>query len=148
MICPFCKTYNDKVVDSRVSGTSIRRRRECLACGRRFTTREYIELQPLTVIKRNGSKEPFQREKLMKGLMDSCKKRPVSREDLENLATNVENSLPVNDSFEVTYDQIGNMTMQELKKLDPVAYVRFASIYREFKEVGEFVDQIKNLDKS
>jgi transcriptional repressor NrdR len=148
MICPFCKTDNDKVVDSRVSGTSIRRRRECLACGRRFTTREYIELQPLTVIKRNGSKEPFQREKLMKGLMDSCKKRPVSREDLENLATNVENSLPVNDSFEVTYDQIGNMTMQELKKLDPVAYVRFASIYREFKEVGEFVDQIKNLDKS
>jgi transcriptional repressor NrdR len=105
-------------------------------------------LQPLTVIKRNGSKEPFQREKLMKGLMDSCKKRPVSREDLENLATNVENSLPVNDSFEVTYDQIGNMTMQELKKLDPVDYVRFASIYREFKEVGEFVDQIKNLDKS
>jgi transcriptional repressor NrdR len=83
----------------------------------------------------------------MKGLMDSCKKRPVSREDLENLATNVENSLPVNDSFEVTYDQIGNMAMQELKKLDPVAYVRFASIYREFKEVGEFVDQIKNLDK-
>lgn len=148
MICPFCKTDNDKVVDSRVSGTSIRRRRECLACGRRFTTREYIELQPLTVIKRNGSKEPFQREKLMKGLMDSCKKRPVSREDLENLATNVENSLPINDSFEVTYDQIGNMTMQELKKLDPVAYVRFASIYREFKEVGEFVDQIKNLDKS
>ena len=148
MICPFCKTDNDKVVDSRVSGTSIRRRRECLACGRRFTTREYIELQPLTVIKRNGSKEPFQREKLMKGLMDSCKKRPVSREDLENLATNVENSLPVNDSFEVTYDQIGNMTMQELKQLDPVAYVRFASIYREFKEVGEFVDQIKNLDKS
>ena len=147
MICPFSKTDNDKVVDSRVSGTSIRRRRECLACGRRFTTREYIELQPLTVIKRNGSKEPFQREKLMKGLMDSCKKRPVSREDLENLATNVENSLPVNDSFEVTYDQIGNMTMQELKKLDPVAYVRFASIYREFKEVGEFVDQIKNLDK-
>ena len=148
MICPFCKKDNDKVVDSRVSGTSIRRRRECLACGRRFTTREYIELQPLTVIKRNGSKEPFQREKLMKGLMDSCKKRPVSREDLENLATNVENSLPVNDSFEVTYDQIGNMTMQELKNLDPVAYVRFASIYREFKEVGEFVDQIKNLDKS
>ena len=147
MICPYCKTDNYKVVDSRVSGTSIRRRRECLACGRRFTTREYIELQPLTVIKRNGSKEPFQREKLMKGLMDSCKKRPVSREDLENLATNVENSLPVNDSFEVTYDQIGNMTMQELKKLDPVAYVRFASIYREFKEVGEFVDQIKNLDK-
>lgn len=146
MICPFCKNDNDKVVDSRVSGTSIRRRRECLACGRRFTTREYIELQPLTVIKRSGDKEPFQREKLLKGLMDSCKKRPVSREDLENLATVVENSLPINDNFEVRYDQIGNLVMQELKKLDPVAYVRFSSIYREFKEVGEFVDQIKSME--
>lgn len=98
MICPFCKKDNDKVVDSRVSGMSIRRRRECCECGRRFTTREYIELQPLTVIKRSGDKEPFQREKLLKGLMDSCKKRPVSRDDLENIATVVENSLPVNDN--------------------------------------------------
>lgn len=146
MICPFCKNDNDKVVDSRVSGTSIRRRRECLECGRRFTTREYIEVQPLTVIKRNGAKEPFQREKLIRGIMNSCKKRPLTVDDIEQLATRVENALPVNDNFEVGYDKIGNLVMQELKKLDPVAYVRFASIYREFKEVGEFVTQIKNLD--
>ena len=147
MICPFCKSYNDKVVDIRLSGTSIRRRRECLACGRRFTTREYIELQPLTVIKRCGDREPFQREKLLRGIMNSCKKRPVSNEDIEQLVTRVENSLQMSENSEVRYDQIGNLVMQELKKLDAVAYVRFASIYREFKEVGEFVDQIKTLDK-
>ncbi|MBP5767489.1 MAG: transcriptional repressor NrdR [Fibrobacter sp.] len=148
MICPFCKKDNDKVVDSRVSGSSIRRRRECCECGRRFTTREYIEIQPLTVIKRSGEREPFQREKLLRGIMNSCKKRPVSIDDIEQLVTRVENSLQTSESFEVSYDQIGNLVMQELKKLDAVSYVRFASIYREFKEVGEFVDQIKTLDKS
>ena len=147
MICPFCKKDNDKVVDSRVSGSSIRRRRECCECGRRFTTREYIEVQPLTVIKRSGEREPFQREKLQRGIMNSCKKRPVSMDDIEQLVTRVENSLQMSEGFEVSYDQIGNLVMQELKKLDAVAYVRFASIYREFKEVGEFVDQIKTLDK-
>ena len=147
MICPFCKNDNDKVVDSRVSGSSIRRRRECCACGRRFTTREYIEVQPLTVIKRSGEREPFQREKLQRGIMNSCKKRPVSMDDIEQLVTRVENSLQMSEGFEVSYDQIGNLVMQELKKLDAVAYVRFASIYREFKAVGEFVDQIKTLDK-
>ena len=147
MICPFCKKDNDKVVDSRVSGSSIRRRRECCECGKRFTTREYIEVQPLTVIKRSGEHEPFQREKLLRGIMNSCKKRPVSVADIEQRATNVENALTVTENFEVSYEQIGNLVMQELKKLDAVAYVRFASIYREFKEVGEFVDQIKSLDK-
>ena len=147
MICPFCKKDNDKVVDSRVSGSSIRRRRECCECGRRFTTREYIEIQPLTVIKRSGEREPFQREKLLRGIMNSCKKRPVSIDDIEQLVTRVANSLQTSESFEVSYDQIGNLVMQELKKLDAVSYVRFASIYREFKEVGEFVDQIKTLDK-
>jgi transcriptional repressor NrdR len=147
MICPFCKKDNDKVVDSRVSGSSIRRRRECCECGKRFTTREYIELQPLTVIKRSGEHEPFQREKLLRGIMNSCKKRPVSVSDMEQVATNVENALTVTENFEVSYEQIGNLVMQELKKLDAVAYVRFASIYREFKEVGEFVDQIKSMDK-
>ncbi|MBR5412819.1 MAG: transcriptional repressor NrdR [Fibrobacter sp.] len=147
MICPFCKKDNDKVVDSRVSGSSIRRRRECCECGRRFTTREYIEVQPLTVIKRSGEHEPFQREKLLRGIMNSCKKRPVSVAEIEQLATNVENALTLTENAEVSYEQIGNLVMQELKKLDPVAYVRFASIYREFKEVGEFVDQIKSMDK-
>lgn len=105
-------------------------------------------MQPLTVVKRSGEKEPFQREKLIRGIMNSCKKRPLTPEDIEDLATRVENALPVNDNSEVGYDTIGNLVMQELKKLDPVAYVRFASIYREFKEVGEFVDQIKTLDKA
>ena len=147
MICPFCKKDNDKVVDSRVSGSSIRRRRECCECGKRFTTREYIEVQPLTVIKRSGEHEPFQREKLLRGIMNSCKKRPVSVADIEQLATNVENALTVTENFEVSYEQIGNLVMQELKKLDAVAYVRFASIYREFKEVGEFVDHCLDLPR-
>ena len=147
MICPFCKKDNDKVVDSRAIGSYIRRRRECVECGRRFSTREYVELQPLTVIKRSGDHEAFQREKLLKGIMNSCKKRPVSTSEMGQVAINVENALTVTENFEVSYEQIGNLVMQELKKLDPVAYVRFASIYREFKEVGEFVDQIKTLDK-
>ena len=133
MICPFCKTDNDKVVDSRVSGTAIRRRRECQACGRRFTTREYIEIQPLTVVKRNGEKEPFQREKLIRGIMNSCKKRPLSSEDIEQLATRVENALPVNDSFEVGYDKIGNLVMQVLESEDSV--VR--------KDLGVFEGQVQ-----
>lgn len=147
MICPFCKADNDKVVDSRVSGMSIRRRRECTACGRRFTTREYIEIQPLIVVKRNGDREPFQREKLLRGIENSCKKRPVTQQAIEDVAATIENNLISNDSLEVTYDQIGNLVMQELKKLDQVAYVRFASVYREFKEVGEFVSQIRDLKK-
>lgn len=147
MICPFCKKDNDKVVDSRAIGSYIRRRRECVECGRRFSTREYVELQPLTVIKRSGEHEAFQREKLLKGIMNSCKKRPITTTEMEQVAINVENALTVTENFEVSYEQIGNLVMQELKKLDPVAYVRFASIYREFKEVGEFVDQIKTLDK-
>ena len=111
------------------------------------TTREYIEVQQLTVIKRSGEREPFQREKLLRGVMNSCKKRPVSIDDIEQLVTRVENALQTSENSEVRYDQIGNLVMQELKQLDAVAYVRFASIYREFKEVGEFVDQIKTLDK-
>ncbi len=147
MICPFCKKDNDKVIDSRAIGSYIRRRRECVECGRRFSTREYVEVLPFTVVKRNGSREPFLREKLLRGVINSCKKRPVTADQIEQLAINVENALPVTESLEVGYDQIGNLVMQELKKIDAVAYVRFASIYREFKEVDEFVSQIKTLDK-
>jgi len=147
MICPFCKKDNDKVIDSRAIGSYIRRRRECVECGRRFSTREYVEVLPFTVVKRNGEHEPFQREKLLRGVVNSCKKRPVTADQIEQLAINVENALPVTESLEVGYDQIGNLVMQELKKIDAVAYVRFASIYREFKEVDEFVSQIKTLDK-
>ncbi|MCK9182457.1 MAG: transcriptional regulator NrdR [Fibrobacteraceae bacterium] len=145
MICPYCHHAEDKVVDSRSSGVSIRRRRECLGCGRRFTTYEYIEAIPLTVIKRDNSREPFMREKLLSGINAACKKRPVSRQTIEDIATRIENSLMASENQEVHYDAIGNMVMSELRKVDPVAYVRFASVYREFKEVGEFVAQVMQL---
>lgn len=145
MICPYCKHEEDKVVDSRVSGTSIRRRRECLGCTRRFTTYEYIEMVPLTITKRDNSREPFQREKLLAGITMACKKRPISRQVIEDMATSIENTLITSDSQEISYDQVGNLVMQKLRLIDPVAYVRFASVYREFKEVGEFVDQVLAL---
>ena len=146
MICPYCRSEHDKVVDSRSSGLSIRRRRECLECGKRFTTYEYVEMTPLTVVKRDGCREPFQREKLLAGLEAACKKRPVSRQTIEDIATDVENALVLSESQEVRYDAIGNLVMEALRKVDAVAYVRFASVYREFKEVGEFVEQVLQLD--
>lgn len=146
MICPYCKHTEDKVVDSRSSGTAIRRRRECLGCGRRFTTYEYIEMVPLTVVKRDQSREPFEREKLLAGISMACKKRPVSRQRIEEMINSIENTLMASDTQEVRYDQIGNLVMEELRKTDPVAYVRFASVYREFKEVGEFVAQVQELN--
>ncbi|MCI5600828.1 MAG: transcriptional regulator NrdR [Hallerella porci] len=142
MICPYCHHEHDKVVDSRSSGLSIRRRRECLECGKRFTTYEYVEMTPLTVVKRDGCREPFKREKLLAGIEAACKKRPVSRQTIEDIATNVENALMLSETQEARYDQIGNLVMEELRKVDAVAYVRFASVYREFKEVGEFVKQV------
>ncbi|MCI6874037.1 MULTISPECIES: transcriptional regulator NrdR [Hallerella] len=146
MICPYCHHTEDKVVDSRSSGLSIRRRRECLACGRRFTTYEYVEVVPLTVTKRDGRHEPFKREKLISGIDAACKKRPVSRRLIEEIVTRVENALMTSESQEVRYDEIGNLVMEELRKIDAVAYVRFASVYREFKEVNEFVKQVMQLD--
>ena len=146
MICPYCHHTEDKVVDSRSSGLSIRRRRECLACGRRFTTYEYVEVVPLTVTKRDGRHEPFKREKLISGIDAACKKRPVSRRLIEEIVTRVENALMTSESQEVRYDEIGNLVMEELRKIDAVAYVRFASVNREFKEVNEFVKQVMQLD--
>ena len=146
MICPYCHHTEDKVVDSRSSGLSIRRRRECLACGRRFTTYEYVEVVPLTVTKMDGRHEPFKREKLISGIDAACKKRPVSRRLIEEIVTRVENALMTSESQEVRYDEIGNLVMEELRKIDAVAYVRFASVYREFKEVNEFVKQVMQLD--
>lgn len=145
MICPFCKHGEDKVVDSRSSGSAIRRRRECLACNRRFTTYEYVEVVSLTVIKRDNTREPFAREKLLSGILTACKKRKISRQMVDDIVADIENQLLHSDSQEVRYDQIGNMVMDALRKIDPVAYVRFASVYREFKEVGEFVDQVLAL---
>jgi transcriptional repressor NrdR len=147
MICPYCKNDEDKVVDSRMSGLSIRRRRECLTCGRRFTTYEYVETVSLTVIKRDNRREPFQRDKLLNGILTSCKKRPVSMETINEVVDNVENELFALESQEVRYDQIGNIVMKKLQNIDPVAYVRFASVYRKFEEVGEFVEQVLMLKK-
>ena len=147
MICPYCKKDEGKVVDSRMSGLSIRRRRECLTCGRRFTTYEYVETVSLTVIKRDNRREPFQRDKLLNGILTSCKKRPVSMETINEVVDNVENELFALESQEVRYDQIGNIVMKKLQNIDPVAYVRFASVYRKFEEVGEFVEQVLMLKK-
>lgn len=148
MRCPYCKNDGDKVVDSRSSGESIRRRRECLNCQRRFTTYEYIEVAPLIVIKRDESREEFQRDKLLRGLHTACKKRPITREQIEDIVSRIENQLASRDSSDVTYEEIGTMVMTELHELDSVAYVRFASVYREFKDTTEFVEQIKELLKA
>lgn len=135
------------MVDSRSSGSSIRRRRECLGCNRRFTTYEYVEVIPLTVIKRDHTREPFSRQKMLSGILTACKKRPISTETIEQIATRIENKLMHSDSQEVGYDQIGNYIMDELREIDAVAYVRFASVYREFKEVDEFLQQVIDLQK-
>jgi transcriptional repressor NrdR len=147
MICPFCKHDEDKVVDSRSSGSAIRRRRECIGCNRRFTTYEYVEMVPLTVIKRDNTREPFAREKLLSGILNACKKRPIPRQTIDDIVNEIENKLMNSDSQEVRFDQIGNLVMGALRNVDPVAYVRFASVYREFTEVGEFVNQVLDMQK-
>lgn len=146
MICPFCKHDADKVTDSRTSGTSVRRRRECLSCHRRFTTYEYIVEVPLTIIKRDKRSEPYQRDKLLRGITISCTKRPVSREIIEAIVDRVENFLYAMGKEEVSYEVVGNLVMKELASIDQVAYVRFASVYRQFKEVGEFVQQVRSIE--
>jgi len=144
MICPHCKEDNDKVIDTRANGDSVRRRRECLSCSNRFTTHEYVEKVALTVIKRDGSKrESFSREKLIGGIRKACVKRPVGPEKIEEIAKTVENELAALGLQEVPYQVIGDLVMRHLQQTDPVAYVRFASVYKEFQEVGEFVTLVR-----
>ena len=147
MKCPFCGHQEDKVVDSRASqdGVSIRRRRECLQCGKRFTTYEHLEEQPLMVIKKDGRREPFDRHKLLAGLVKTCEKRPVSMEALEGLIDELERELSQQFEREVPSREIGERVMKRLHSLDPVAYVRFASVYREFKDVEQFMRELKDL---
>jgi len=147
--CPFCKADNNRVVDSRASadGFAIRRRRECAACGRRFTTYERIEESPIRVVKKDGSREPFERRKILMGLMKACEKRPVSMDTLEGIVTRVDHTVTDQFEREVPSNFIGRLCMRELRKVDQVAYVRFASVYRDFKDVAEFVDEIKPLLK-
>lgn len=149
MKCPYCGYNEDKVVDSRSSAEndSIRRRRECLKCQRRFTTYEHIEEIPLMVVKKNGQREPFDRNKLTSGILRACEKRPVSVNKIENLVDYIERYMQRKHDKEVRSSQIGEMVMKKLQETDQVAYVRFASVYREFKDITEFMNELKGIIK-
>lgn len=147
MKCPFCNYPDSKVVDSRPTdeGTSIRRRRECLKCLKRFTTYETVERLPLMLIKRDGTRQPYSREKLLNGVMKACEKRPVPLSRLEQLVDAVEQKLFGTLESEVSSKTIGEMVMEELKTVDEVAYVRFASVYRQFKDINTFMEELNSL---
>jgi transcriptional repressor NrdR len=147
MKCPYCAHLGDKVVDSRESkeGEVIRRRRECLECGKRFTSYERIDEIPYMVVKKDGTRERFERQKLIGGLLRACEKRPVSVASLEAIADRVEAALQERPEREIATADIGAFVMEELKKLDKVAYVRFASVYRHFRDIGEFMTELKDL---
>ena len=147
MKCPFCGHLGDKVVDSRESkeGEAIRRRRECLDCGKRFTSYERIDEIPYMVVKKDGTRERFERQKLIAGLLKACEKRPVKVAQVEAIADKVEMSLQDRPDKEISTAEIGQAVMDELKQLDKVAYVRFASVYRHFRDIGEFMNELKDL---
>ena len=147
MKCPYCAFLESKVVDSRPAdeGASIRRRRECLACHKRFTTYEMMESLPLMVIKKDGSRQSFDRNKILGGLVRACEKRPVSFDTLENIALEIEQNLQSRIEREVSSLAIGEQVMERLKHVDQVAYVRFASVYRQFKDLNTFVEELNKL---
>jgi transcriptional repressor NrdR len=147
MKCPFCGTDNTRVVDSRPAddNTSIRRRRQCDECGKRFTTFEKVEIIPLTVIKKDRTREPYDRNKIMAGIMRACHKRPIPVERLEETMNKIENDIYNLGYKEVESGVIGEIVMEHLKNLEEVAYVRFASVYREFKDVNTFMNELKKM---
>lgn len=149
MKCPYCSNEEDRVLDSRPSqdGTAIRRRRECTVCGKRFTTYEYIEQMPLMVIKRDRRREPYDRQKLLNGILLACRKRPVSRTEIEKLIDAVEAKVTEDSRVEVSSTELGELVLEKLLAIDPVAYVRFASVYRQFNSPEQFVEELKNLKK-
>ena len=149
MHCPFCNHVEDKVVDSRLSkeGDVIRRRRECISCERRFTTYERVEGNFPMVIKKDGRRETFERQKILQGLKKACEKRPVSMTTLEEAVTQIEKKIQEMGESEIPSNIIGEEVMRKLHDLDPVAYVRFASVYREFKDINEFMSELKDLLK-
>ncbi len=149
MRCPYCSYSESKVIDSRPAeeGTTIRRRRECLSCGKRFTTYEIMERLPLLVIKRDGSRQSFDRMKVIGGMVKACEKRPVPVDQIERVADEIEQELQSSLEREVSSAQIGEMIMDRLKDLDQVAYVRFASVYRQFKDINTFLDELNKLLK-
>ena len=149
MKCPFCGHIDDKVIDSRASseGSAVRRRRECLACGKRFTTYEVVEEMNLLVVKKDGRRQPFDRKKILAGIQKACEKRPVSSERIEELVSSVERDIYRRHDREVSSADIGALIMDKLAGLDEVAYVRFASVYRQFKDVNQFMSELKGLLK-
>ena len=147
MKCPYCGYDEDKVVDSRSTQESgaIRRRRECLKCGKRFTTYEYIEEVSLMVVKKDGRRQPFDRKKILSGIMKACEKRPISIEKMEEVVVQIERQIQKKSDREVSSDKIGELVTDKLRQLDDVAYVRFASVYRQFKDVGQFMEELKGI---
>ena len=147
MKCPHCGFQESKVVDSRHSedGLSIRRRRECLSCQKRFTTYETVESLPIIVVKRDNSRQAFDRNKIMNGMLRACEKRPVSTQDLENVVSQIESLVQNSLEREITTEYIGELVMERLKPLDEVAYVRFASVYRQFKDIHSFMNELTKI---
>ncbi len=149
MRCPYCGNRSDGVIESRSSknGSNVRRRRECLKCKKRFTTYEYVERVPLRVIKKDGRREGFEREKLVKGILVACEKRPVSMKRIEKLVDDIEKYIERKHDREVASREIGELVMHKLHELDEIAYVRFASVYRQFRDVGQFMKELKKFLK-
>jgi transcriptional repressor NrdR len=147
MRCPFCGNTEDRVVDSRESreGDVIRRRRECVSCERRFTSYEKIELEPFQVVKRDQRREAYEREKLMGGLRIACRKRPISEQTLMRIADSIEAEMQESGEREISSRELGNMVMRRLREIDSVAYIRFASVYRRFEDLEEFVRELSHL---
>ncbi len=147
MKCPFCNTEDSKVIDSRPTdeGERIRRRRECLSCAKRFTTYEVIESLPIIVIKKDKSRETFNRDKLMNGILRACEKRPISINTLDNMIDEIESTIQNSLDREVTSDKIGELVMEKLKNIDEVAYIRFASVYRKFQDISTFMEELNKL---
>ncbi len=147
MKCPYCSANNDRVVDSRESkaGVTIRRRRECLVCQRRFTSYEQIEDIPYMVVKSDGTRQEFSRKKLLNGLLKACEKRPISVKQLDAIVDSVEARLHASKDREMTTTEIGGLLMDRLRSLDPIAFVRFASVYRRFEDVGAFMEEVRAL---
>ena len=150
MRCPFCQTDNDRVLDSRSSeeGYAIRRRRECMQCKRRYTTYERLEELAIKVVKKGGIREPFSREKIRLGLARACWKRPLSDDQIDTVVAEIESDVYANFETEIETQQLGEMVMEYLGRLDQVAYVRFASVYREFKDVHDFVEELEPILKN
>lgn len=147
MRCPFCSYFDSKVMDSRPTdeGQAIRRRRECIKCGKRFTTYEKVEEIPIMVVKKDGNRQSFDRNKLLNGIIKSCEKRPVSMKEIEKLVDDIEKNISNSLEKEIKSEDIGEMVMNKLKDIDEVAYVRFASVYRQFKDLNSFMAELKKI---